>query len=230
MPTFDFICKICGAKRRVWRPADSPPKYCSIDCKNRGRAGRSYTVKYPITPEIHDMIRRIYQQYTGNGEVKELAAKLGYPRHKITRYAMQQGWIAKQRKEPNWTAAELAILERNAHLGPNRIQEKLRLAGFRRSVVGIVLKRRRMNYLQNLEGMTATEVAEGFGLHQSTVSSWIKKGYLRAKHRGTARTAKQGGDHYFIKAKWVREFVINHPQLIDLRKVDKFWFITLLVG
>jgi len=28
----------------------------------------------------------------------------------------------------------------------------------------------------------------------------------------------------------VRELVLRHPELVDLRKVDKFWFIDLLAG
>lgn len=72
-------------------------------------------VKYPITPEIHAQIVTVYQRDTGNGQVRALAKRLGYPRWKITRYAIQAGLIAKEKKEPDWSDREIQILERQAH-------------------------------------------------------------------------------------------------------------------
>jgi len=28
----------------------------------------------------------------------------------------------------------------------------------------------------------------------------------------------------------VRQFILKYPELVDLRKVDKFWFIDLVAG
>lgn len=78
-------------------------------------------VKFPITPEIHEQIVRIYQTDTGNGQVRDLARRLGYPRWKITRYAIRAGLIAKQHKEPDWIEREIQILEHAARLSPERI-------------------------------------------------------------------------------------------------------------
>ena len=50
---------------------------------------------------INEQIKKLYQNDTGNGEVMEYAKKIGYPRWKITKYAVSQGWIAKQKKEPD---------------------------------------------------------------------------------------------------------------------------------
>jgi hypothetical protein len=35
---------------------------------------------------------------------------------------------------------------------------------------------------------------------------------------------------WFIREKNIREFIVNNPGMIDLRKVDKFWFIDLLIN
>ena len=231
MPRIYFTCQYCGARAWARRPEGQVPKYCSKQCKDRAQAGRSLRpVKWPITPEIHEQIKRVYQESTGNGEVQALAERLGYPRGRISHYAENQGWIAKQSKQPNWTEKELAILESNAHLSPGVISAKLRKAGFVRSRTAIAIKLRRMRFLKNLAGDSATRVAEGFGVSIKVVLDWIKKGYLLAERRGTERTASQGGDHYFIREAWVRELVLQHPELVDLRKVDKFWFIDLLAG
>ena len=100
-------------------------------------------MKYPISESMHEAIRKLYLDETGRGQVGRFACNLGLPRWKVTRYAIQQGWTAKQHKEPNWSEKELKILEFYAHLTPERIQIKLKKEGYQRSVIGIVLKRKR---------------------------------------------------------------------------------------
>jgi len=57
------------------------------------------------------------------------------------------------------------------------------------------------------------------------VTRWIKSGHLKARFRGTARTAQQNGDSYLIQERDVRRFILEHPTEIDLRKVDQLWFL-----
>lgn len=232
MPTYYFKCEVCGQPKKAWRAEDvTPPRFCSDECRIRGFAGKSLKpIKYPITSEIHEMIKRIYQTSTGNGEVKALAKKLGYPRCRIGRYAINQGWIAKQKKEPLWTENELRILERNAHLSPERIQLKLKDNGFRRTCTGIVLKRKRLNLLSSLNGQSACSLAECLGVDAHFVTRAIKEGRLKAQMRDILRTEKQGGDMYYIKDKHVRDYLIDNIHEIDLRKVDKWWFTDMLAG
>ena len=126
MPTYDYICEVCGTRGRQWR-RDKAPRSCSRSCDSRLRAGKSFKpLKWPITPEIHELTKRVYQRDTGNGQVAALAKRIGYPRWKITRYAIRQGWIATGPKAPDWTGKELWILYNNAHLSPERIQIKLK--------------------------------------------------------------------------------------------------------
>ena len=53
---------------------------------------------------------------------------------------------------------------------------------------------------------------------------------LRATRRGTERTERQGGDTYWIAHKAVHAFVLTYPDEIDLRKVEKWWFLDLLTA
>lgn len=231
MPMFDFDCEVCGAHRRVWRRADEPPKYCCRDCMYRGRIGRSTKpAKYLVTPEMAWKIRKVYQTATGNGEVRQLAAELGLPYWKVRRYAAEQGWVPTIHKEPDWTPAELRLLEANAYRSPERIKQTLKKAGFRRSLTGIILKRKRMRLLQNLGGQSATGLAGCFGVNPSTIIYWIDRGWLKAMRRGTQRLPQQGGDIWFITDKVVRQFILAYPEVVDLRKVDKLWFTDLLAG
>ena len=228
MPMFDFTCEVCGAKRRAWRREDEgPPRFCDRKCRAEGKYRRGIR-KYLVTPEAHEAIRRAYQGETGNGEIRELAKALGLPRWKITKHAIDQGWITRSKKEPDWTERELGILERSAHRSPAIIQRHLARVGFHRSELGIVLKRKRMRFLQNLDGHSGRAVAECFGVDEHCVTRWISLGYLKAKQRGTKRTTIQGGDIYYIKDEWIREFVVNTVSEIDFRKVDKYWLVDLL--
>jgi hypothetical protein len=184
-----------------------------------------------ITPYLHERIKRLYLYKRGcSGAVREFSESVGMPRWKISRYALEQGWTSKQPKEPNWSETELAVMERNAHHCPGVIQRKLKAAGFQRSVVGIVLKRRRMRMLQNLEGMSATQLALCLGEDIHFVTRNIRLGELKAQRRQTERTPQQGGDTYLIREKHIREFILNNLNTIDLRKVDKYWFVDLLTN
>lgn len=102
--------------------------------------------KWPITESLKEEIVKVYQSHTGSNEVNELAKRFGMPRWRITRWAIQWGLIAKQKKEPDWSEREINILRKNARFHPEVIQRKLKKRGFVRSVTGIVLKRKRERF------------------------------------------------------------------------------------
>lgn len=229
MPTFDFTCEVCGAHGREHRP-DKPPRFCSKKCKSRGLAGISLKpVKYVVTPEMHDQIERVYKTSSGNGEVRNLAKRLGLPRWKVTRYATAQGWVPRSTKAADWSEKELLMLEHLAYLSPERISARMKKAGLQRTPVAIHLKRRRMRFLQASDFYSARQTAECFGVDVHTIMRWIRLGTLKARKRGTNRTEAQGGDIWMIKPEYCRYFIIKYPEEVDIRKVDKFWFIDLLV-
>lgn len=186
--------------------------------------------KWPISPEMHEIIDRVYHTDTGNGQVAALARRFGYPRWTITRYAIQQGWTARQKGEPHWSEKELKLLKGSARHSPEVISRKLKEQGFSRSVTAIVMKRKRMRFLQNLNGHSAISVAMCLGVDSHFVLRAIRRGKLYATKRGTNRTERQGGDAWWIKDKDIRDYVVNHLPQIDIRKVDKYWFVDLLVG
>ena len=234
MPWFDYICETCGHEGRAQRTKkQGPPRFCSLPCKNKGLSlavsGKSLRPpRWVISPFMAEKIRRVYQESTGNGEVEALAARLGLPRWKISRYAAKQGWVAVQRREGHWSEAEIHILESHAHCTAAVIRNHLKKGGYQRTEQGIILKRKRMHLLSNLGGQSATSLAQCFGVDAKTVTRWIGLGYLIAGKRGTARTCDQGGDMWFIKDKAIREFVLSCPELVDLHKVDKLWLFNLL--
>jgi len=50
MPTFDYICEICGTQGRAYRP-DTAPRFCSRTCMTKGVVIRGKPTKHIITPE-----------------------------------------------------------------------------------------------------------------------------------------------------------------------------------
>jgi len=188
-------------------------------------------VKYVITPEIHKQIKRTYQNRTeGSGEIKALAGRLGLPRWKVSRHAIQNGWIEKQKKEPNWTEPELRILKNNAMHCMEVIQRKLKQAGYKRSIAGILLKRKRMRFQSNLKGMSATQLAECLGEDIHFVRRAIKQSRLKATKRQDARTERQGGSTYYIKDKDIKAYIIDNVHEINMKKTDKYWLVDILTG
>jgi hypothetical protein len=189
--------------------------------------------KYVFTEHMDNLIRDLYRnKYSPcHGRVAKLAVQLNIPRWMVSRRALEINVLEPHIKEPEWTKQELHILELNALRTPVVIQRKLKLLGYHRSIYGIMLKRKRLRLTsQQIKG-SARAVAECFGVDASTVADqWIRKGLLKATRRGTARTAQQGGDEWFIKERDIREFIIDNVGIIDFRKVDKFWLVNVLTG
>lgn len=195
-----------------------------------------YHKKYIFTPEIDTQIRETYQKavympaFHKTAPVKRLAAKFKIPRWKISRRAGELGVRMITKKESDWTDSEKKILERQAYKHPEVIQRHLKKAGFHRSVQAIVLKRKRTHLLQSLGFETAHSLALCLGIDEHAVIKYIKKGWLKAKKRGTKRTHRQGGDHWLIKLTDIHRFIIENVSILDFRKIDKFWLVDLLAG
>jgi hypothetical protein len=158
--------------------------------------------------------------------IQHAAVRTGWPKWAITRRAVELG--LSRIKEANWRPAEIAILEEHTQYGMEVIRRKLLAAGFMRSRNAILLKRQRMDLVKAYDGYSATSLAKLMGIDAHAVGIWIGRGMLAAEKRGTDRTAKQGGDSYYIRPGDVRAFLFAHADEWDLRKVEKWWFLELV--
>ena len=187
--------------------------------------------KYHFTGAVDEEIRRAYHffvEYNNRRAIGACARKLQMPRWAINRRAAALG-LARI-KEPEWNAAEVAVLERWGHLTDAVIQRKLKANGFHRSFNAIHLKMKRLRIKQNLDGYSANALAMAFGVDSHKITYWINRQMLKSTRRGTARIRSQGGDTYWITHNAVRDFVLKHPDEIDLRKVEKWWFLDLVTA
>jgi len=84
-----------------------------------------------------------------------------------------------------------------------------------------------MRLLSNLEGMSAYLCAEFLGVDLHGVLKHIKSGLLNAE---IIRYDSKGKATYYIKEKDLRTFITNNLGVIDLRKVEKYFFIELVAN
>ncbi len=184
-----------------------------------------------FTPEFDARVRALYQQPPQRGLVRATAAALGVPRDVLFARARKLGLTVPRLKEPPWTQAEERLLEEHAHQSPSHVQQIFKRAGFTRSATAIDVRRRRLKLdKSDPDHMTARQLGAVMGVDGSTVVAWIRTHGLKARMQGTNRTGKQGGDYHRIALKDVRTWMRDHPRLVDLRKVDRFWFFELALG
>jgi hypothetical protein len=191
---------MAGARRKKWRPSET----------------------------VDEIIREGYRKFIEENNrhaIRRVTRVTGWPPEAVHRRAAELG-LARV-KERDWSLEEVAILTANSQYGMPVIQKRLAAAGFKRSRGGILLKRNRMGLIHAADGYSAMGLAKLMGIDAHVVMGWIGRG-LAAEYRGTTRTAQQGGDSRFIKREDAREFLLDHPDCIDLRKVESRWFLNLI--
>jgi transposase len=232
-PPAKVLCP-CGVVFEVHPPwLASVKKYHAPECRSIYGNRR---VHPKFTPEQDAEIAAVYREQANTRKdqapVRALAKKMGLPRWKVSKRAQKLGLVSVNRYSPErvWTEAEMEILKAHAGVSYERIQVKLRAAGFVRGQAAIQLKIKRTIGYKPREGYTARSLAKLFGIDDHSITAWIEKGLLKAEHRGRRRTAAQGGDQWLLQEEDVRSFVIKHVEVVDFRKLDKFWLVELLTA
>ena len=180
---------------------------CGDPCRTKVQSRR----KYFFTDQIDQLIREIYRNRRdakSRPSIPLLAKKVGMPHWALKKRARELG-LARTKELP-WSERELEILARYAWMSDERIRLKLKAAGYARTVTGIHLKLKRMRFKHDGSFYSASGLAQALGIDSHAVTRWIKSGHLKAKFRGTARTAQQNGDIYLIHEKDVRRFILEH--------------------
>lgn len=187
---------------------------------------------YENTPETDKLIREAYEKlrkYGNRRALPVLRSKLGWPKHVIDKRGRELG-LARTKEKP-WSSEEKVLLEKWAHLSLKRISLKLRRSGFSRTETAIKLKLTRMLLTKDTLGYyNPTKIALAMGIDRHKVMGWIRRGWLRAEKKGTARTVQQGGDIYLVRTQELTRFLLNHPDEYELGPVEKFWFLDAISG
>ncbi|MCI0718096.1 MAG: hypothetical protein L0338_03825 [Acidobacteria bacterium] len=79
------------------------------------------------------------------------------------------------------------------------------------------------------DGYTMRELELCLGEDHHKISVWIANGWLQDRLQGTRRHGGNGNDIHRIREQDILNFIKNHPQEINLGKVDQTWFLDLVV-
>jgi len=189
-------------------------------------------LQHHISPEMDETIRREWALLDGKrrGEVSELANRLGLERWVLSKRATKLGLTMPHKKEPPWTAAEIALMSKVPLHDPHKCADIFREHGFHRSETAIVVKAKRLDLSRRdtRQEWSATKAARMLGVDGKTMTRWILEWNLPATKRADRRLPQQGGSSWDIKPGDLRRFIIDNLEHIDLRKVEKFAFVDLL--
>lgn len=149
----------------------------------------------------------------------------GLPRWYIKRQAARLDLTMKVDRKP-WTLAELNLLERLVgRLSAAAIAKRLR-----RPESSVVNKLKRLETSRRVrKGYTMRDLEQCFGEDHHKISAWVANGWLQDRLQGTRRRDGNRNDIHRIREKDVLDFLRNHPQEINLGKVDQTWFLDLVL-
>lgn len=167
----------------------------------------------------------IMAHYDGTKEhTEDLAKWLDVPAWLIKKWAQKLG-ISRNR-DPRWTSQEMAYLEKN--LRRMTIEDMARHLGRTRSAVQSRIYRIGL-YRRSDDGYTMKDLMLGLGVRDHhKVERWVNRGWLKGRKLKTNKDANH--QPWLFLDKDIRDFIIAHPEEIDLRHVEKHWFIDLLAG
>ena len=170
---------------------------------------------------LDEELRAELQKGLELGDIRRLAERFRVPAWYVSRRAGRLG-VAKPRSDREWSADEVAIVDRFGEQGPAKVHDELAAAGFERTLnaVGMAIKRRGVQRLQG-DSLSARGVAELMGVDGKTVARWIEHIGLRAR---------RSGDAWCISRKELRRWVLDKPDAFDIRKVNQVWFMGLMKG
>lgn len=188
----------------------------------------SYRAQFP---EIDAALMEAWPNLSkGRGALKALATKLQVPRDLLSRRLRFLGLTMPRIKELPWAPAEDELLKRVPRHSPDKAAEIFAAHGFKRTGTAIMVRCKRVGLSRRYsETLSANAASKILGVDGKTFTLWIGKGWIKAGRRGTRRVSQQGGDSHTIERSALRQFILDNLERIDIRKVDKFSFVELLV-
>ena len=220
-------CVICGQPIEEGRRRGAPPseaKYCS---KCRADRRRRAKLKYTWRLEFDAFLKA---QYFGGLNrrfqvLNRMIRMTGLPRWYVKRQAARLGLTMKMDRQ-SWTRAELKVLEKLV----GRVSSATIAKRMHRPESSVVNKLKRLGTSRRVrEGYTMRDLEQCLGEDHHKISVWIANVWLRDRLQGTGRHDGNGRDIHRIRETDILRFLKNHPQEINLGKVDQVWFLDLVL-
>jgi len=220
-------CVICGQPIEEGRRQGQPPLLAKYCLKCRAERRRHARVKYTWLPEYDAYLKAHY--FGGLNRRSQVLTWMvrmtGFPRWYIKRQVARLGLTMKMERRP-WTRAELERLENLVgHVSSATIAKRLR-----RPESSVINKLKRLGTSRGVrDGYTMRELELCLGEDHHKIARWIKSGWLQDRLQGTYRHNGKGNDIHRIREQDILDFIRNHPQEINLGKVDQTWFLDLVL-
>lgn len=174
---------------------------------------------------IDGLICRSYRDDPRRGRTLRLAAKLNRPPYWVSYRARQLGLVNEKGPGRPWSQAEQDLIVANAAKKPITVAKIMKRRGFVRTP-GAIQARLNAQHIDRTDDdhYTGNGLALLMGVNVHKIAVWIDRGWLKAKRSSGERT------HYSIHRNAVRRFIVENVGEVDLRRVDKVWFVELLAG
>ncbi len=220
-------CVICGKPIEEGRIHGQPPRLAKYCLKCRAERRRRAGVKYTWLPE-HDAYLKAHYFGGLNRRFQVLTRVVrmtGLPRWYIKRQAARLGLTMKMDRR-SWTQAELDRLEKLV----GRVSSATIAKRLHRPESSVVNKLKRMGTSRRVrDGYTMRELELCLGEDHHKIAAWIKNGWMQDRLQGTHRHNGNSNDIHRIREKDILDFIKDHPQEINLGKVDQTWFLDLVL-
>lgn len=178
----------------------------------------------PLTDEEKQRISGVSSEY---GALAQLARELGRPINTLSGHLRSRGVPPRQL----WSSQEDRILIAHRGKSDKEISAYLLSAGFVRSPGAVSERKRRLRMTISPDrngDYSAQAVAQGLGSTVTTVTAWIRRGWLRACR--PAGKDLRSGPAWTITAGGLREFIIHYTAHVDFGRTDKYFLTDILTG
>src|SRR3990172_6327264 len=129
--------------------------------------------KIPIPDHVLMQVQKVFEDYPHSEKtMSQIAKEAGFNKRTLYNRASELGFTNKSFvKWVHWSDKEKKIVEAN-----RSISKKLMESGYKRTDSQIMSYRRKYKITwNNGDKLSSVQVAEGLGVHHSTVYRWIKK-------------------------------------------------------
>lgn len=199
--------------------------------KTQRRARGKHTAAV-LTPELEQAIRNAWPELAKRRSVKTLAVQLGVQRWWLSKQLVKLGLTVPRRiKELPWSDAETALMSKVPLHSPDECARIFKSHGFSRTPAAIMVRAKRLDLSRRYnETLSAGRAASIIGVDSKAITARCINGEIKAGRRGSNRLSQQGGDAWAIEHAEFRRWILDNLESVDIRKVDKFAFVDLLVG
>jgi AraC-like DNA-binding protein len=188
-------------------------------------------VKIFIPEYVLAQVEKVYEDYPyAEKSMNQIAKESGFNPRTLYNRAYELGFTNKLTvKRTKWFEMEKKIVEDNRTMSDRTISRKLLESGFNKTEAMVTsYKRKRKISWNNGDRLSASQIAEGLGVHHTTVRVWIQLGKLKGEK--IEMVLFNETNPFLVTSQDLKKFIDKNRELIDLRRADKYFIFDVLLG